>query len=509
MVARDPRAAFRKRVPVGPLAPQVAAEVPRALGARPRASDDRRAMENLAAKELAGLPIALTLAALYVKDSGRSWTAYAGRLRTQTRLIAEERDPPAGYPASALAAVDIAIDRCARDTPARRLLEGAAVFAPEAVPIAWAAGAADRDLDRAELGAIAALGLVTVDDATQTLSMHRLVHRRVRDLVPMDAWVATSRRAAATAAVWLSHRAGAAHLAELDAYRAHIDEALAAADRSGSDLAWVIMADRLAAHLGARARHEEARSLFERAITIAERLDPPNPGQVRASLSNLGGLLLEMGRAREARPILERALSIDESLEDAPVSVRLARLSRALLSAGRAEAAVPLLSRALTMGEAPGEEAAPRLPDSALVLRELKHAESPLLVRALAGEGEEGAALAATLRAVEQGASSPPSGRGNEDSMSLRSLGLSLYALGHPGDARPLLERALACDEAAHGPTHPDVAADLLDLGAVLRSLGEDAAARACLVRARAIASLLLDPADPLRVGIEARLKKL
>jgi hypothetical protein len=45
-------------------------------------------------------------------------------------------------------------------------------------------------------------------------------------------------------------------------------------------------------------------------------------------------------------------------------------------------------------------------------------------------------------------------------------------------DAKPLHERALAIDDAAHGPGHPDVATDLNNLAVILQALGQPEAAR-------------------------------
>jgi len=54
-------------------------------------------------------------------------------------------------------------------------------------------------------------------------------------------------------------------------------------------------------------------------------------------------------------------------------------------------------------------------------------------------------------------------------------------------DAKALLERALAIDEAAHGPDHPDVATALNNLAQILRDLGQPEAARPLQERALAI----------------------
>ena len=55
----------------------------------------------------------------------------------------------------------------------------------------------------------------------------------------------------------------------------------------------------------------------------------------------------------------------------------------------------------------------------------------------------------------------------------LNNLALILQDLGQPQEARPLQERALAITEAAYGPDHPDVATRLNNLAGILRALGQ------------------------------------
>lgn len=509
---RDERLAFRRKVLVGPLAPAVAAARARELGARPRDGSERLALEGLAAKELGGVPLAIDLAARYVRHAGSSWTAYGPLLRARAARAARSPAALSGYAKAVLAVTDLAVDHHLPGSAPRRLLEGAAVFAPHAVPLAWALCAAELPASAADeaLAPLLDLGLVRSDAVAETISLHRFVHHRVRDLTPPDAWLRAGKRAAAGVAVWLSESLSPVRLGDVDARRVHIEEALAAAERSGADRSWVIIADRLGVALARRACHDEARELLTRARSAAERLDPPDPGQLRVCLSNLAGLLVEMGEARAARSLLERALAIDDAPdEEAPSSVRLSKLSRALTEVGHGEAAQPLLSHALTEAEAAPSVPTGRLSDSARVLHEMRQAPGggELIERTLS-VGEGAPSVTTLLRTVEQAASSPTTDDGAPTASELSSLGLSLYALGHPGDARPLLERALVSDEAVHGPDHPEVAADLMNLAAVLRSLGERHKARACLTRANAIAEAALPEGDTLRVGIAARLAR-
>ena len=64
-------------------------------------------------------------------------------------------------------------------------------------------------------------------------------------------------------------------------------------------------------------------------------------------------------------------------------------------------------------------------------------------------------------------------------------------------DAKALLERALAIDEAAYGPDHPDVATGLNNLALILQDLGDPAGARPLQERALAIAEAAYGPDHP------------
>jgi tetratricopeptide (TPR) repeat protein len=79
----------------------------------------------------------------------------------------------------------------------------------------------------------------------------------------------------------------------------------------------------------------------------------------------------------------------------------------------------------------------------------------------------------------------------------LNNLATALQDLGQPQDAQPLLERALAIDEAAYGPGHPEVATDLSNLGQALLDLGQPQDARPLLERALAIDEAAYGPGHP------------
>ena len=56
----------------------------------------------------------------------------------------------------------------------------------------------------------------------------------------------------------------------------------------------------------------EARSLFEEALAIDEKVLGPEHPETATKLLNLAALLQATGNCAEARPLLQRALAIDE-----------------------------------------------------------------------------------------------------------------------------------------------------------------------------------------------------
>jgi tetratricopeptide (TPR) repeat protein len=79
----------------------------------------------------------------------------------------------------------------------------------------------------------------------------------------------------------------------------------------------------------------------------------------------------------------------------------------------------------------------------------------------------------------------------------INNLGWLLRDLGDLATARAAFERALAIDEQAFGPDHPNVARDINNLGWLLRDLGDLAAARAAFERALAIRETVFGQEHP------------
>jgi tetratricopeptide (TPR) repeat protein len=88
----------------------------------------------------------------------------------------------------------------------------------------------------------------------------------------------------------------------------------------------------------------------------------------------------------------------------------------------------------------------------------------------------------------------------------LNNLALILRDLGQLAQARPLAERALAITEAAYGPDHPAVAIRLSNLTGILQDLGQPEQARPLAERALAITEAVYGPGHPTAVTLRVNL---
>jgi hypothetical protein len=143
VTARDKRFALGKARLLEGLSDQDARDLADLLAGVPAGAEEHAARDRVVISELGGLPVAVEVAARAVKDWGVRWTRYAEALDEQASTLLEDKELlREHYPRDAWAAIDLSLERCPAGGTARKLLEGAAVFAPENVPIAWASAAA-------------------------------------------------------------------------------------------------------------------------------------------------------------------------------------------------------------------------------------------------------------------------------------------------------------------------------------------------------------------------------
>ena len=91
----------------------------------------------------------------------------------------------------------------------------------------------------------------------------------------------------------------------------------------------------------------------------------------------------------------------------------------------------------------------------------------------LAAVGGAAAACAGRDRPLRRSPAGSRTRRGADAAWLLDRAATYLQVHARLAEARPLAERALAIDEAAYGPDHPDVAIRLNNLALILRDLGQ------------------------------------
>lgn len=189
------------------------------------AAHDREPPEELTAlaRELGGLPLALSQATAYIIDTATTCAGYRARLTDRARRLADLR--PAALPDDqtdgTAAAWSLSLERADRSAPAgaaRPLLRLAAMLDPHGIPEAvltsaparaWAARQAGVPVPpEAAVGVLRTLHRMSLLDHTprvphRAVRVHRLVQRAVRDTLPVPEQDALARVAAdALLAAW-------------------------------------------------------------------------------------------------------------------------------------------------------------------------------------------------------------------------------------------------------------------------------------------------------------------
>jgi tetratricopeptide (TPR) repeat protein len=480
---RDMRFALGARTLIGVLRGKAEINLACALaGEEPKEEAEAAALTRVL-HELGGLAVAVEMAGRAVREFSHSWIMYERHLHGAMERMLEDHDFCRDYPRGVFAALDLSINRCPIGSPARRVLGGAAVLAPEAIPVEWMETLGDlpaESIDASKVrNLLVCLGLISIDKE-HTISIHRLVHRRIRmlsELQPAE-WKDLRSRGVRWVAEWMDREVDPTRMGKIDARRLHIDEILIAARETGDHSRAAVIATRLADHLWHRALYEDARGLLQSALEEARQLDPPEPAQVAEILSNLGTILYDLCRTEESRALFEQALEINRNAhgaEHATVASCLSKLALAIADLGNVDGAHGMMLDALRIdanlhGEYHGVVAT-RLINLSMLLRQMgKAAEAlPLLNKAL------------EIDERVSGADHP------NVANCVTNLGSTLLSLGRAPEALPLFERALKINLTIYGPRHPVVAVCLSNMAATLKDVGRSSEARLLLERALSI----------------------
>ena len=452
-------------------------------------------------EELGWLPLAIEQAAAYIDEHAKSIPDYLELFRRHRQKILSRGRPSLDYPATLETTWELSFAEVRSQSPAGAdLLSLCAFLAPDDIPLDVIIDGKDR---LPELLASVAGDELEFDEAVLALRKHSLiertgnavsVHRLVQAMV-------RERMEKSDKRVWAESAAGVLSdvfpydsddvntwptcirlLAHATAVAAHCE-----AEKTGLGSADYLLSQS-ALYLQARGDLSAARSLNERALTIAEAQYGPDHPEVITSLNNLGVVLKALGELGEARKYYERALKINEARNgpDHPSSTTIiSNLGRVLQDLGELSGAQELLERALRIDEGvyglEHPKIAIRINNLGSVMKELRNLvqAQKLFTRSLqiyeAAYGPDHPYVATPIN----------------------NLGTVLKDTGMFTEARKLHERALRISEASYGPDHPDVATDLNNLSVVLRALGELDEARMHSERALKILETIFGPDHP------------
>jgi tetratricopeptide (TPR) repeat protein len=278
--------------------------------------------------------------------------------------------------------------------------------APERIPMTLVEGAIDDEVERVQaLAALSEVSLVKHDpfeDGPPAVTVHRLVQAVARSRAEAKGIASDAFSGLLKKLVELYPEDGrddpeGRTLQEMLTPHVIACSRIKITDPSANEkLAKIVLS--AADYLSGSALYAEARSLYQRAITLSENLFGPEHPRIASGLYGLGGLLWKQNELNQARALLERALAIRE----------------AVLGSDHPDTAKSLD----TLG-------------GLLRLQDEPEKARVLLARGLA------------IRERVLGAEHP------ETADSLRSMGVLLLAQNDP-QARPSFERSLARDGRAH-----------------------------------------------------------
>jgi tetratricopeptide (TPR) repeat protein len=503
---REPVADLGTSIPVGVFSAEEAMAL---LEGRIGAADQSGAAA--VAAELGYLPMALDQAAAAIAGQRLACEEYLRRLRA---IQAGEYLPPdegRSYPPGAVEAVLLALEAAQAEDQAGvggAVLEIMAVLSAAGVrrEVLHAAGetgalaggrrpVATGRVDQA-LVQLAEHALVTFTVDRQSVIMHRMVARVVREGLARRGHLAAVCRAAASALeVYAEALAGpqdrAAVIEIPKQVTALLDNAAGPADGSDEGLAGILLRPRFLAlyHL------VELGDSMPQAIAVGEPLTadlervlgPEHPGTLTA-MNSLAAAYQAVGRTAEAIPLFEQALvgQVRRLGHDHPDTLASQNnLAATYQDAGRAAEAILLFRLALAAKERQLGVDHPSTLNSrgnlAAAYRDVgRIAEAiPLFEQTLAGrERLLGPDHPDTLR-------------------SRNNLAVAYRKAGRAADAIPLLEQTLAGQERLLGPDHPDTLRSRNNLAAVYRKAGRAAEAIPLLEQTLAACERLLGTHDP------------
>lgn len=507
---------------------------------------DRNAVEKIS-RDIDGIPLALDQAGAYIEKMQCTLADYLkdySDSRRRAVLLRERGTPTFAHPDSVMATWLLSFENVSKANPAAAdllrlsaflssesipeeiITKGTVYLGPRLGPVA----ASPFDLDRA-IEELHKFSLISRNADKNTLSMHSLLQEVLKSVMQDDderrLWAERTVRAVnhifpdEEFSVWeqceryssqaigcadlikewnmqfpeaarLLHEAGSYlfERAQFEQAKALYEQALTIRKsilepddlqiaRSYNDLAW---------YYRTVSEYEQAEELFKQALTIREKQLGPDDPQVAQTLNGLAWLYYNRGKYKEAEPLYQHALAIRERAlgpDDPDVAISLNNLAWLYYMQGRYREAEPLYQRALAIREQILPPTYPDLADGLDNLARLNYAQSNyeraeiLYKRALA------------IREQAFGEHHP------DLALSYNELARLYYAQGEYEEAEKLYLLALVTRQRLLGQGHPHVARTLNDLGRLYRAQGKYQEAEQSFLRSLAIRERVLGLEHP------------
>ena len=451
---------------------------------------------------MGGLPLALDQAGAYIEETGCSVSEYLQRYEQYLPQLLDWRGTSGrDHPSSVISTFSLAYEQIKRANPqAAEMLCLSACFSPENIPeellttpslssestvAAVPADFAQRDQTFA---ALHAFSFFRRHLETRTFSIHRLVQMVLWEKMSEPERVTFQQQAVqrlhalfpeVTYEAWKQCERLLPHL-------------LAVAETIPDEAGDAILAELLrkaAYYLYERAQYEQAERLYQRTLSILERLGGPECGDLARPLSNLATLYIRYARYDQAETFFLRALHIREQTlgPEHPTTARsLNNLAILYKEQGKSQQAEALYQHALRIWEQAfgleNVELAYLLNNLAsLYKRQWKYEQAePLYQRAL------------HIREKALGPDHPLVAH------PLYNLAELSTELGRYEQAEVLYERALHIWERALGQEHPDAVHSLCGLALLASKQGKDEQAETLYQRALHIWERTLGQEHPL-----------
>ncbi|HZR39229.1 MAG TPA: FxSxx-COOH system tetratricopeptide repeat protein [Ktedonobacteraceae bacterium] len=455
-------------------------------------------------QELGGLPLALDQAGAYIEATRCSLEDYLHLFRSSQGRLLDERASYTDHPLSVSKTFTLAFEQLERNNPsAAELLTVCAFLSSEAIPETFFSKGAEHLGPRFKalvtdpfrfheaIKALLTYSLLQRNTSAKTLTIHRLMQAVLKgSLTEDDQRIWAAHVAQAMAQLFPTNEVETDYWQVCEQLLPHALVCIALSEQWNLDKTQhITLLNRVASYLSNRARYDEAKDLFLKALRISEQVPGSEVTLTAEALNGLAYLYYEQGKYNEAEPLFLRTLRIREEAlgPDHPwIAGVLSRLGSLYQRQGRYREAKPLLERALHIRE---QELGPDHPSVAASLNNLavtyldqdQYADAqPLIERA--------------LRIWQQAL-------GPEHplvAMTLNNLAMTFSRQGKYKEAEPLFLQALQIRERVLGPEHPLVAYVLHNLAALYNKQDRLEEAESVYQRALRIREQALGPEHPM-----------